>query len=289
MHRLQQTLDGLKSQDLDKALWEIIIIDNNSNNNFAEQLELSWHPSARIVTEPKQGLTHARLKGFAEAKGNVIIMIDDDNVAEPNYLSEVKRIFESDSELGAIGGKSLPIFEAPAPDWLQEFYGNLALRDPGEEIITSKWESRYPEYSPLGAGMALRREALRAYTDKATAGESLISDRSGGSLTSSGDNDIVIEVLKSWWSVGYFPSLVIHHIIPKERLQVDYLARLINNTSKSWVQLLDSHGISLWEKVPAWSLPLRKAKAWIVQKAWKGPANYIRWRGICGTFDALAG
>ena len=28
MHRLQQTLDGLKSQDLDKALWEIIIIDN---------------------------------------------------------------------------------------------------------------------------------------------------------------------------------------------------------------------------------------------------------------------
>lgn len=285
--RLQQTLDGLKNQDLDKSLWELIIIDNNSDKAFADELDLDWHPSARIVRESRQGLTHARLKGFEEAKGDIVVMIDDDNVAMPDYLSNTRDIFKDDNELGAIGGKSLPVFEVPAPAWLPEFYGNLALRNLGEAVITSNWESNYPACAPLGAGMALRKAALQGYIDKIKQGKTHITDRSGSQLSSSGDNDIVIEVLKSGWSVGYFPALVIHHLIPQERVQVAYMARLINNTNKSWVQLLESHGINPWKKVPAWSVPLRKAKAWLAQQAWKNPANYIRWRGICGTFDAL--
>jgi hypothetical protein len=116
----------------------------------------------------------------------------------------------------------------------------------------------------------------------------VISDRKGGSLSSAGDNDINIEILKAGWLTGYFPALVIKHIIPKERMQAAYIARLINNTNKSWVQLLQSHNINPWGLIPSWSVPLRKIKAWFTYKAWIKPVNYIRWQGACGTFDGLS-
>ena len=78
--RILQTLTGLKNQTLDHSVWELIIIDNNSNNQVLSQVELNWHRKARIIKEYKQGLTFARLAGFLEAKGELIVMVDDDNI-----------------------------------------------------------------------------------------------------------------------------------------------------------------------------------------------------------------
>lgn len=41
--RLNQTLEGLKQQSLSPAYWELIIIDNNSNNQFHKSLDLIWY------------------------------------------------------------------------------------------------------------------------------------------------------------------------------------------------------------------------------------------------------
>jgi glycosyltransferase involved in cell wall biosynthesis len=288
LQRLQQTLTGLREQSLPYSFWELIIIDNNSSSNFAGKIDISWQPASQVVSEPRQGLTYARLKGFSLAKGDIIVMVDDDNILQQDYLQQVSTIFEGNRELGAAGGRSLPLFEAEQPEWLKEFYASLALRDPGDKVVISKWENKYPELAPIGAGMAIRKSALTSYIGKIATPTTAISDRKGTSLSSGGDNDIVIEISKSGWLIGYFPQLSLQHIIPAERTTASYLARLENNTNKSWVQLLESHQINPWNKITCWSVPLRKLKAWFTYKAWQNEWNYIRWQGACGMFEGLA-
>lgn len=288
LNRLQQTLVGLQKQTLPLQLWQLIIVDNNSAIPVQAQIDLSWHPDHLVVSEPKQGLTYARLKGFAEAEGDIIVMVDDDNVLQDDYLQEVVNIFKQSPQLGAIGGKSVPLFEQSPPVWLVDFYGSLALRDLGEKVVIESWSNIYPDSAPIGAGMGLRKQALQAYIQKANSDKTLASDRSGESLASGGDNEIVIELLKGGWQVGYFPSLGLQHIIPAERMQKAYLARLSHNSFKSWVKLLDNQGINPWKKIALWTVPFRKVKSFFSQRAFNGASAYIKWKGYCGMLEALA-
>lgn len=288
LQRLKQTIAGLKDQTLPMDEWELIIIDNNSQDSFIESIDLGWQPAFKLIREPRQGLTYARIAGFRAADGEVIVLVDDDNILEKNYLKNVKGIFAVQPEIGAIGGKCLPLFESPAPEWLQEFYGNLALRDFGNSVIIDNWNKTYPLTSPVGAGIAIRKAALASYLSRTNAEKNPIIDRKGKSLGSGGDNDIVLEILRSGWQIGYFPSLSLTHLIPTERIQPKYLARLINNTNRSWVAVLEYHHINPWKKIPLWSVPLRKIKAWFTYAAWKSKVHYIRWSGACGLYDGLS-
>src|SRR5262245_10819771 len=76
----QRMLDGLASQTLPVAQWEYLLIDNASATPLAEQFDLSWHPRIRTLTESKLGLTPARLHGIREARGELLVFVDDDNV-----------------------------------------------------------------------------------------------------------------------------------------------------------------------------------------------------------------
>lgn len=286
--RLGQTLDGLKNQTFLLNDWELIIIDNNSENPFTDRVDISWHPNGKIIKQPKAGLTYARLKGFQESKGNLIIMVDDDNILSTDYLANAYSIFENDSKLGAIGGKSLPLFDFDPPSWLNNFYGNLALRDLGEEIIIEKWQNCYPESAPIGAGMVIKKSALGNYINKVTNKKSIIKDRTGKSLSSGGDNDIILEILKAGWKVGYYPKLELKHIIPENRTKLQYMAKLVHDTNKSWVQVLESHQINPWKRIHNQTLLLRKIKSFFMHSAWKDKVNYLRWKSACGLYEGLA-
>ena len=283
--RLDQTLLALQKQSLDPLSWELIIVDNNSSNGFDVYLDLSFFPNSKIIKEPKQGLTYARLKGFHEAKGEIIIMVDDDNILQNDYLQKTINLFKDHPQIGSAGGRSLPEFEWEAPTWLTGFYGNLALRDLGDDTIITKWENTYPHSAPIGAGMAIRKLALQSYMDAMDGDQNMITDRTDISLSSGGDNEINIQILRSGWELGYFPELILKHIIPKERMQVQYLARLLRDTNRSWVQLLEKHQISPWKKIYKQTLAFRKIKAYLTYKAWKNEAHFIKWQGACGMLE----
>lgn len=137
--------------------------------------------------------------------------------------------------------------------------------------------------------MALRRSAAERYVANiANDGARLALDRTGKSLTSGGDNDLVMTVLDEGWTVGYFPQLELSHLIPASRLSLDYLAKLNRASTRSWVKVLNMHGIRLWNRVPRWTLLPRKIKSYITYRAWASPAAYVRWQGACGQFEALS-
>ncbi len=268
------------------------MIDNASIPEVAMHgLGASAPPNVRILKEATLGLTHARRRGLAETRGRYCILVDDDNVLAPDYVSQVVRLLDAHPQVGAIGGKSVPEFEQRPQEWQREFLPLLALRDLGDEPRISQGirppgakRDEYPaDSAPIGAGMALRREAVEKWLREAP--DPRLGDRRGKELSSGGDNDLVFSIMRAGWEVAYFPELGLTHLIPRERLDGDYLARLNRGIQASWMRVLTKYGANPWPAIPAWTVMPRKVKAWISLRAWTGPAAYIRWQGACGHFE----
>ena len=286
-------LDGLRRQDLPPEQWEAIIIDNASTAfpsaaNYADVCPRN----SRVVSEKRLGLTWARRRGIQDSSAPFVVFVDDDNVLGPDYLSNVLSIFTAFPRVGVIGGKSIPQFESKPPPWANEFFALLALRDPGPVQLISNGlippcssTGAYPAFAPIGAGMAARRAAFAGWLEQSFDTSSALSDRRGSELASGGDNDIVVFAMRAGWEVGYFPQLSLTHLIPAARLEAGYLARLNRGIQKSWMQVLSRHGINSWPPISSWTVPLRKLKMWWSHRAWRGPAEHIRWQGACGHFE----
>lgn len=274
--------------------WECLLVDNASTSALRPADWLNYGPAnLRVIVEPELGLSHARRRGFTVAQGSLLVLVDDDNVLAPDYLAQVIRVFSTHPRLGAIGGKSLPEFETPPAIWVREFDGLLACRDLGTEPIlaTQLWHEQshrneYPLCAPIGAGMALRREAAQAWLD--AGGPAGLPDRRGNSLSSSGDNDIILCAMTTGWAVGYFPTLQLTHLIPAARTTPAYLARLNRGIQESWMRVLTRHRVNPWPSIAPATVWLRQIKAWFAYRAWSGPPAYIRWQGACGHFEGRA-
>jgi glycosyltransferase involved in cell wall biosynthesis len=292
---LERTRSGLAAQTLNRAKWELVIIDNAGRpGNALQTTDWTWHPTARVIIEPKLGLTFARCRGIREGRGDLLLFVDDDNVLAPDFLSRTESLMAGHPTVGAAGGRSLPEYQVAPPPWLASPPSSLGLRDLGERDLISGYETdeqqrkQYPRMSPIGAGLILRREAAEQYLRALENSSDPITDRRGSEPTSGGDNDIVMTVLDHGWQVAYFAALRLTHLIPARRLTATYHASLAEGIYRSWVKVLDRHGMRPWRPIPPWTAPLRKWKAWFHNRSWLGPAEYIRWRAACGLIDGQA-
>jgi glycosyltransferase involved in cell wall biosynthesis len=289
LKNLELALTGLKNQDLPLTEWECIIVDNASTNGVIQLADTAWHPNLKVVKEARPGLTFARLKGFEECRAEIIVFVDDDNVLNPDYLSTGISLFSEHPKLGVAGGKTVGSFETDHDEWLKEFYGLVAVRTPDvEEVISNSLSGGYPAICPIGAGMLVTSTCFNHYYQSIKNSNKVIQDRTGTNLSSGGDNEINIIALKTGFDIGYFSRLSLVHLIDKGRLEISYLKKLNYASSRSWIKLLHAHQICPWKPISTFSLPFRKAKAFVNYRPWSHPANAIKYSGACGMFKGLS-
>jgi glycosyltransferase involved in cell wall biosynthesis len=291
---LEQVLKALSMQTLEQRYWELIIVDNNSDMAIAQVTDIQFPHSARIITEAAPGLVFARIAGFnACTKGTLIVFIDDDNVAAPDYLEQALRFNEAHPQVGCFGGRSIPAFETAPPNWLVQTGINLGCQDFGEEPYMSAYAAtgyqlqHYPEKAPIGTGMVIQHNAFAAYMSTLNS-DKLSLGRKAAALTSGEDNDIVITIVKNGYEIAYVPQLIIRHLIPARRYSYVYLKEMAFKSNVSWMRVLTMHQINPHSPIPGWTVPLRQYKAWFVLSAWKSRPNYIKWCGVCGMFKGLS-
>ena len=224
---LQRTLAALQAQSLPKHQWELLLVDNASQPPLAQRQDLSWHPQGRHVFEAALGLTPARMRGIAEARGNWLVFVDDDNVLAGDYLANVIALAASHPRLAVLGAGTLqPEFEISPPAELKPLLSMLALR-----AAEAPRRSNNPQESaalPCGAGLSVRREIAAqcaALVEKLKT--CVVLDRKGGELFSHGDDLFSWAAARAGFEFGVFPELRITHLIGAGRLNQAYFLRLI--------------------------------------------------------------
>lgn len=219
---LVRTLESFACQTVSAADFEIVVVDNNSQDDttrlardFADR-----HPKldVKVIPETRQGLSYARNSGIAASRGAVIVMVDDDEVVNPEFLESYLRFFDRHSGVAAAGGVIVPFYEFEPPQWLSKYTERLlaSTLDLGGEV------REFPRHRfPVGGNMAFRRDVFEQYgnfdTDLGRKGETLL----GGE-----ENDLFRRVRAGGDSIYYLPTAIVYHIIPASRLTGEYLDRL---------------------------------------------------------------
>lgn len=233
---IERVMDALRRQDLTSQEWELIVVDNASTPQLASLIDVGWHPRGRIVEETKLGLTPARLRGIRESSGDVIVFVDDDNVLDPTYLTNVGTIAATHPFLGSWSGSVTGEFEQPPPEWTSRYSTLLVLRAVERDL----WSNLYDDdrTTPLGAGLCVRRAVAAEYLRLHASGlRTRQLDRAGSSLVSGGDNDLAACALDLGLGCGIMASLRLTHLVPPDRLTEEYLLRLVESVSYSSVIL----------------------------------------------------
>ena len=238
---LYRTIEALKVQTLPKEYWELLIIDNASNSPISNGWNLDWHPNARILVEMRKGLTAARITGFKNSTAPIILMVDDDNLLDMDYLSEYLKVSEKYPFLGAWGGSCSPEFEISPPEYIQEYYIYMACSSVKQDSWSNFGDVRS---MPFGAGMCIRRIVADQYVSAVECDEKRQSlGRTGTHAVGGGeDTDIAMTGIKMGLGIGRFTTLQFTHLIPAFRLQENYLINLESGAYYSDLILGAGHG-----------------------------------------------
>lgn len=227
---LRALLHSIARQDDPGVPWEVIVVDNevpSSAASVVDAIRPTLPVEVRLVWEPTPGSAHARNRGIAEATGSIVVLVDDDVVAEPRWLAELVRpIIAGMSESTA--GRVLLDRPARLPRWFgYEALGSyLTHFDLGPEPVS------------LGADdyLVTASAAFRADVLRATGGfDPELGPTGAGHLV--GD-DVLLhrKVVALGGRVLYVPSSVVVHELPSTRLNRRYLLRRAHEQGRSdWI------------------------------------------------------
>lgn len=86
---LSRCLSALAAQTVPPD--EVLVVDNNSTDG--SRLVAERFPFVRLLHEPKQGIVHARDRGFNAARGGLIARIDADTVVPEDWVAHIRDFY----------------------------------------------------------------------------------------------------------------------------------------------------------------------------------------------------
>lgn len=208
---LARALDSLCRQDASPDLFEILIVDNASTDRTPDVAEqyMRHHPNVRYCHESKQGLSHARNRGWCEAKGAYVAYVDDECEMPPSWISQALAIIESRAP-AIFGGPYYPRYSDPKPPWFKDAYGSDVKEDNTPRALGSN------EYVS-GGNMFVRRSLLEAQ-----GGFHPALGMQGGQLGYGEETALQMAVRQagSTEEVFYHPALKVHHLVRPEKMNL---------------------------------------------------------------------
>jgi len=198
--------------------WEIVLINNNSTDNTAAECErfVKDFPKVhyRYFVETQQGLSFARNRGIAEAKGDWLVFLDDDAMIESDYIENLQAHLKQHPEAAAFGGQIEPFFEDGEPAWYSKWsMGFVSAIDQGDTVHV------FPDNKfPIGANMGIKREVIeRVGLFNTKLG------RMGNNLLAGEEKDLFNRIRNAGYQILYFPNICVKHCIPGRRVTSEFV------------------------------------------------------------------
>ena len=180
---------------------------------------LAAHPGRiTLLEERRRGKSKALNAGIAATTGDLVGMIDDDEEVDVNWFTVIARAF-ADSALDFAGGPYVPVWDAPAPDWIPEEY--LAVLGAVDNGPHARPYSRDFDGILKGGNAVVRRSVLQRVGPYAEH----LGPGSFARLFSCEDEDMYWRLLELGARGQYLPELVVFHYIAAARLTREYYRR----------------------------------------------------------------
>lgn len=224
---------------------ELLIVDNNSTDNtreVARRFAGRVGFPVRYIFERKQGRSAALNSGISQAGGDIVVFTDDDVVFHQQWLSNLKKTFDS-CDCAAVAGRVVPQWSHAKPDWL-EMEGQFAVVhfDMGNEL-------KQIQASPLGANSAFRRDVFQKYglfrLDLGVSG--------GRHTITCDDSEFGERLIKAGEKIMYCPDAVVYHPVDPVRTTKKYFLSwyYYNGVSVTRMSGIPEGGV-FWFGVPRW-------------------------------------
>lgn len=240
-----QAIDSLYQQDLDKKLYEVIVVDNNSQDNTAEKVKsyIAAHPDMQVSyhLEKRQGASYARNTGAELSKGQLICCMDDDAVAMPGYLQNIIHFFDTHPDATGLGGRIIPRYIPAEPKWMSHYVSSLVGNFDYSPVLKPFDNGRYP----LESNMIVRRDDFFAVKGFNT---SLPGVK--GTLRIGGEGkEFFYKLIERGGIIWYDPTVIVHHVVEVKKLTSEYMYRVASGIGRGEkVRMKEKGGSATFKK-----------------------------------------
>lgn len=234
--------------------FEVLVVDNNSKDHTAEVVARIARENrrkdvaVRRVFEPQQGVVAARNRGVREAMGDWIAFFDDDQLADPAWLTDLYAT-AIEYDVRAVGGAvRLKLPEGWGGE-LAPFCRMLLSETVGRD--EPQWYDL--SFSPGCGNLMVAREVFDEI------GMFRLTSETGRGE----DSDLFRRMLAAGYRVRYTPTAIIDHVIPAERLTAEFFLKASEKMGDALcTDELREYGL-------AWTIALwlgRTARAWLLHR-----------------------
>ncbi len=182
--------------------FEVIVADNASTDGSQELLRRDY-PEVRLIALPEnRGFTGACNAGLRAARGDILILLNNDTEADPRWLAAIADAFERHPEVGLIASKMLLFDRRNVFHTAGDFYRVDGL--PGNRGVwqadTGQYEHEEYVFSACGGAAAYRRAMLDEI--------GLLDE---DFFYSCEDVDLAWRAQLAGWRCLYVPQAVVYH------------------------------------------------------------------------------
>ena len=193
-----------------------IIVVLDPDNALIAYYKSRLDPDIKLIVSDAFGLSAARNMGIRNSNSKLVVFIDDDAVAERNWLRQLVSNFDDSSVIG-VGGKIIPIWLKKNHSWFpEEFYWIVGCSYRG---LPEKKESIR---NPIGCNMAFRRTVFDSAGYFSTS-----MGRVGNQLLGHDDTEFGIRATNiiAGTKILYDPLAIVHHHVSANRVTLKYFLR----------------------------------------------------------------
>lgn len=143
--RIGKCLSSIINQSLQRDLFEILVIDGNSSDDtitIVTGIISNSAGSISLIQQDGKGISNARNTGIRHSKGDILVFIDGDAVADKDCLKEYYDCFQQNSGIGFA-------------------WGTVLLGNPESLVAKLLFASHYPAVGPHGANIAYNGNIIK--------------------------------------------------------------------------------------------------------------------------------
>jgi len=202
-----QTINSLKSQTLKD--FEVILSTNSKQ--VTDEIKRELNEKVKLLKVDKPGLSIAKNEAIKKSQGDFISFLDDDAIADKNWLKNILNGFKN-PKIGIIGGPIYPI-------WPKKSFKTIK-----RSILAKEWLSilNYSQKKTsidrvFGCNFSVRKSLFKEFGLFKTSFGRVNNNLMGGEDTEFCDR------VKSKYEILYDPDIKVSHIISPERVTLKWI------------------------------------------------------------------